>query len=108
MTLHLTLKKRWFDMTRSGEKKEEYREIKPYWISRICEDHDGCIRGEFIDRDKIISYTFKKFTFAQLRNGYSSDAPTILRSIESIRIGTGNEEWGAEPNKFYFVIKYKD
>lgn len=28
-TLHLVLKKRWFDMILSGEKKEEYREIKP-------------------------------------------------------------------------------
>ena len=27
--LHLTLKKNWFDLILSGEKKEEYREIKP-------------------------------------------------------------------------------
>jgi len=31
--LRLTIKKEWFDMIQSGEKKEEYREIKPYWIS---------------------------------------------------------------------------
>jgi len=30
MNLHLTLKKNWFDLILSGEKKEEYREIKPY------------------------------------------------------------------------------
>ena len=30
-TLHLTLNKKWFDMILSGEKTEEYREIKPYW-----------------------------------------------------------------------------
>ena len=29
-TLHLTLKKQWFDMILSGEKTEEYRDIKPY------------------------------------------------------------------------------
>ena len=29
--LQLTLKKKWFDLILSGEKKEEYREIKPYW-----------------------------------------------------------------------------
>lgn len=34
-TLHLTLKKKWFDMIASGEKKEEYREIKPYWSQRL-------------------------------------------------------------------------
>ncbi|HET8736229.1 MAG TPA: ASCH domain-containing protein, partial [Pricia sp.] len=34
-TLHLNLKKKWFDMILSGEKKEEYREIKEYWIGRL-------------------------------------------------------------------------
>ena len=32
--LILPIKKKWFDMIRSGEKKEEYREIKSYWTSR--------------------------------------------------------------------------
>lgn len=30
MNLHLTLKKNWFDLILSEEKKEEYREIKHY------------------------------------------------------------------------------
>ena len=30
-TLHLTLKKQWFDMILSGVKTEEYRDIKPYY-----------------------------------------------------------------------------
>ena len=30
--LTLPIKKKWFDMILSGEKKEEYREIKPYKI----------------------------------------------------------------------------
>ena len=34
-TLDLVLKKKWFDMIASGEKTEEYREIKPYWESRL-------------------------------------------------------------------------
>lgn len=34
-TLHLNLKKKWFDMILSGEKTEEYREIKGYWIDRL-------------------------------------------------------------------------
>ena len=31
----LTLKKQWFDMILSGVKKEEYRDIKPYWEKRF-------------------------------------------------------------------------
>lgn len=33
--LTLPIKKKWFDMIKSGEKKEEYREIKPYYDSRF-------------------------------------------------------------------------
>lgn len=33
--LILPIKKKWFDMIVSGEKKEEYREIKPYYDSRL-------------------------------------------------------------------------
>lgn len=33
--LHLTLKKKWFDLIASGEKKIEYREYKPYWQKRL-------------------------------------------------------------------------
>ena len=31
----LPIKKKWFDMIKSGEKKEEYREIKPYYATRF-------------------------------------------------------------------------
>ena len=33
--LPLVLKKKWYDLIASGEKKEEYREDKPYWDVRI-------------------------------------------------------------------------
>ena len=33
--LTLPIKKKWFDMIKSGEKKEEYREITPYYNSRL-------------------------------------------------------------------------
>ncbi len=34
-TLYLPLKAKWYKMIESGEKTEEYREIKPYWCDRI-------------------------------------------------------------------------
>lgn len=42
--LHLTLKKEWFDMVASGEKPEEYREIKPYWQSRLEGKHYDAVQ----------------------------------------------------------------
>lgn len=34
-TLKLTLSKQWFDLIEKGIKTEEYREVKPYWITRL-------------------------------------------------------------------------
>ena len=31
----LILRQKWFDMVASGDKKEEYREVKPYYGSRL-------------------------------------------------------------------------
>lgn len=47
--LTLSVKKEWFDKIVSGEKTEEYREIKPYWASRLVNQKAGsgevCLRG---------------------------------------------------------------
>lgn len=86
--LVLPIKKKWFDMILSGEKKEEYREIKPYYDKRI--GHYAIGTG--------------KITTLVLRNGYSYNSPEIKCKC-SISIGTGKEGWGAEPNINYYVIK---
>ena len=36
--LHLTLKKKWFDLIASGKKKLEFRECKPYWEKRLINE----------------------------------------------------------------------
>ena len=33
--LPLVLKGKWYDMIASGEKREEYRDFKPFWITRF-------------------------------------------------------------------------
>lgn len=101
--LTLPIKKKWFNLILSGEKKEEYREIKPYYDSRFksyisdignihiinLEDGMGLIPVE----DMII-----------FRNGYSKNSPSAKCKIK-ITKGYGNHEWGAEPNKLYYVLK---
>jgi hypothetical protein len=37
--LYLSLKKEWFDLIKAGVKREEYREMKPYWEKRLV-DYD--------------------------------------------------------------------
>jgi len=99
-TLHLTLKKKWFDMISSGEKTEEYREIKDYWINRLTEDKSICQMGNsgFVVNDR-------KFDKVLFKNGYSKDAPTMIVECKGIETTTGKTEWGAEEGEHYFVIK---
>lgn len=87
--LNITLKKKWFDMIASGEKKEEYREIKPYWTKRFLGHHNQ----------------LNPFFHVIARNGYRPDSPEIVWVHEGIEIGEGKPEWGAEPGKQYFVLK---
>ena len=56
--LHLVLKNQWYQMIESGIKKEEYREIKPYWQSRFmncyqnnsyCMSGNRCLSSGFIN-----------------------------------------------------------
>jgi hypothetical protein len=118
--LHLTLKKKWFDMIASGEKKEEYREIKLYWMTRLLYKIDVPWGGYMWPGNDIAAgdYSFvgwkratggapvfEEFKLMTARNGYSKEAPVLTRQCLGIEIGEGRPEWGAEPGKKYFVIK---
>ena len=94
--LTLPIKKKWFDMIKSGEKKEEYREIKPYYNSRL---------GVRLIIQELINGSNAKFiSNIMFRNGYGKDRPTVLCKCE-ISKGYGKQEWGAELNKEYYVLK---
>lgn len=90
-TLHLILKKQWFDLIESGVKKEEYRDITPHYASRICNDGNLDV--------------FRPFDVVVFQLGYQTDAKRMTVECKGIDYGTGKPEWGAEPGKRYFVIK---
>lgn len=108
--LHLTLKKEWYDMIASGEKKEEYREIKQYWINRLCEKLPISVisGGEIRDRHSGQNDELKKFDIIIFKNGYSKDAPIMVVECVGITIGLGMMTWGAEQDKKYFIIQLGD
>lgn len=81
--LKLVLKKKWYDMIASGEKKEEYRDIKPYYSSRL--------------NGRPTTVTFYL--------GYAKGRPSMTFEIKSIGIGSGRQDWGAEPWTLYYVIR---
>jgi len=81
--LRLTLKRKWFDMIASGEKREEYREVGPWINSRI--------HG-------------KKYDVVEFKNGYGTSVPTVIVEYKGAMHGTGKPEWGAIPGKHYLVL----
>lgn len=91
--LILPIKKKWFDMILSGEKKEEYREIKPYYTTRLNK-----IFNMVDDIPVDLAKTEVKFT-----NGYGNKVPSFIADCH-LEKRAGKEEWGAEPNKEYYVL----
>lgn len=114
-TLKLTIKKKWFDMILSGEKKEEYREIKDYWTKRLVwllnTDEFGSIsdltdrlkeKAMIVERKSYLEYAF--FSHVQFTNGYGKDKPSATFECKGIKIDQGNVEWGA-PAEDVFIIQ---
>lgn len=121
-TLTLSLKKQWFDLIKSGKKKEEYRKLNEYWIKRLL----LCSESELDDvwdaatafpnptkrlnKHLVINECIKHFDSIVFTLGYPK-ADDTERRLEfknpKIHIGTGKPEWGAEPVKNYFVISWE-
>jgi hypothetical protein len=100
--LKLTLKKKWYDMIKSGAKKEEYIEITAYWRSRLIDTmtHYGLI---------IKDIKFKDFTHVQFFNEghFSEKLSNMTYELDGIDIDFGRKEWGADAGVQYFVLKLK-
>lgn len=123
-TLKHTIKKQWFDLIKSGVKKEEYKEIKPFWISRLLSFDDEMEFDVLLEmitemqnpeknytcvQDLMVAFgvKFKHFDEDHFFNAaYFSEAkPNFKTGRKGIRIGTGKPEWGAVEGKYYFIIE---
>jgi hypothetical protein len=96
--LTLPIKKKWFDMIRSGEKKEEYRDIKPYYTSRF---RNNFAMYPYSTIPCVYDWDRNSICF---RNGYSKDSPSFAATC-TLTIGEGKPEWGAEPGKIYYILR---
>lgn len=124
--LNLVITKKWFDMIKSGEKTEEYREIKSFWLNRLLliKNEDGEKYRKFHVRkfDGILfdAITIKQgieigtlkvapFTHVLFRNGYHKYSPRIEKEIKTITFGKPKkgmcpDEWLAAE---FIIIKFK-
>ena len=111
--LTLTVNKEWFSRILSGEKTEEYREIKQYWSSRLVNqlaESGEVLVDEFGGYCRVIGkLEYKPYTHVLFINGYRKDSPRIEKEIESITIGKPKK--GLCPDKWldteFFIIKFK-
>lgn len=118
--LELPLKKEWYDMIECGEKREEYREVKPYWEKRLL-DYKRLMQYFIDNRKKLLVKRIlfpnrpvienvcedfpRGYTHVRFRYGYTKR--TMMFTIDSITMGfDGRPEWGAPTDKPVFIIKF--
>jgi hypothetical protein len=94
VVLNLPIKRAWYEMIMRLEKPEEYREIKPYWTTRLR--NAGLLDDEGKPTGRIGE--------AVIRAGYRPESPRAgIRFL--LRIGQGRPEWGAEPGTEYYILE---
>jgi hypothetical protein len=71
--LHLTLHKKWFDLILKGIKKTEYRDIKPYWTSRLFNKNGGQ----------------KFYSEIIFKNGYNKNSPIMRTKFLGVKKKNG-------------------
>ena len=77
--LTLPIKKQWYDAILTGNKKIEYREIKPYWTSRFLKELG--IEGSSDESESSLIKKVKrqkKHFDVKFKNGYEPDSPSFI------------------------------
>ena len=98
VALEIPVSEPWFSILKSGEKKEDYREIKPYWYSRFCRVF-LFVKNTNIPFEKDWDRHWIRF-----RNGYGKARPSLMAEV-TLHRDTGRPEWGAKEGKEYYVLR---
>ena len=116
--LVLTMKGKWFNMIYFGDKREEYRELKPYWMTRInnwVEANGGWnhratrryVNGHGVELVVDFNRTCDPMPILFV-NGYSKTARRFVGWCDKFTIGSGagHPEWGEGEyvGKSHFVL----
>lgn len=99
--LYLPIKQCWLDMIVSGVKKDEYRHVTAYYISRICPRYkkgEKCFTcPHFAQCRKKIATSLRFVVFHNYRNR------RVTYKIDKIRIDYGKPEWGADIGLLFVI-----
>ena len=123
--LTLTVNKEWFSRILSGVKKEEYREVKSYWVARLYYDRFGKLSPKMVKElaDSVAKYgdtehfeakngievSFIPYTHVLFINCYGDDKPRVEKEIVWIGIDRPRKGWCPDDflGKEFFVIRFK-
>ena len=99
--LTLPIKKQWYDQILTGKKKIEYREIKPYWTSRLLK-----VTGIVGDPEEPVPILARKFNGQKkhfdvlFRNGYEPDSPSF---IAECYVDIDEDDWDGPYYRIHIV-----
>ena len=100
--LPLVLKRKWYDMIASGEKREEYREVKKYYATRLNNWHNKMWPGYAVVEFRCgYARNAKRMAFFAMR--IKGEDPN-QRNHCVVRNESLHPTWG-EPDFPHFVIK---
>lgn len=109
-SLRLSLRRVWFDMIKNGIKREEYRDIIPYYQSRLCADYDKESKVCANCKNNFCA-VMPKVDAIHFTLGYPSNDEVernLFVKIGRIRKGKGKFLWGGNPSVRTFVIELKN
>lgn len=92
-TIHLPINREWFDMIHSGEKKEEYREFKPYWIRRLLGDKNAYSDPWPKITEPMYFEKPEGIETLTLVNGYGKNRPTMVVELIDLDLKRPNPAW---------------
>lgn len=86
-TIDLIIKQKWFDAILSGEKKEEFREIRPNTMKKYCQvDEEGFV----IEKDEVLQPVH--YDAIRFFVGYAKDRASAIVEIKDTRIELFEDE----------------
>ena len=95
--LPLVLKRKWYDMISSGEKREEYRDDKPHWRTRIKRWRSAQSHGwDEMDKNKFLVIGFSC--------GYRKPDMFFLSHMTDLRDYPLHPEWGEPETPHYALV----
>lgn len=91
-------------MILSGEKKEEYREFKPYWVRRLLGDKDAYKEPYPIPTEPTYFEKPENLQTVTFINGYGDDRPRMVVELLNINANIPNPDWCPPDTEGYWFV----